>query len=214
MSKSATLNAAVRATANRGEIKQLRRDGVIPAVIYGPKQDPTSLQIKTREIEVLLGHAVGENILVDLAIDDGGNSTTTKALIQEVQHHPVTGNILHVDLMAVSMDEKITAHIPVEPTGTSVGVKSFGGLLEQGLRTFEVECLPADLPEVITVDISSLNIGDSIHVEGVKMPSGVVVLDNPDVTVFHVLAPRVEAEVEAAPAAAPEVIKEKKTEAE
>jgi large subunit ribosomal protein L25 len=124
---------------------------------------------------------------------------------------------LHVDFHTVSMDEKIEADIPLEPTGIANGVKNFGGLLEQSLRTLAVECLPRDLPDKITVDVSALNIGDSIHVRDIKLPGGVAAKTPIDLTAFSVLAPAVEEEpvaTVAEAAAGPEVIKEKKEEGE
>jgi large subunit ribosomal protein L25 len=164
----------------------------------------------------MMSHASGENVLVDLEIAGEGSSRT--ALVQEVQHSPVGGEIRHVDFHAVSMDQMIQAEVPLEATGTAVGVKTFGGLLEQSLRVLAIECLPGDLPDRITVDVSNLNIGDSIHVRDIQFPSGVMPKVPPDLTALSVLAPVVEeeapvAEAEAA-AAGPEVITEKKEEGE
>src|SRR2546423_3591510 len=163
----------------------------------------------------MLSHASGENILVELEI--AGSKGTRTALFKDVQHSPVGGDVLHVDFHAISMDEKITADVPLEPVGIANGVKNFGGLLEQNLRTLAVECLPRDLPDNITVDVSALNIGDSIHVRDIKLPDGVTAKTPADLTAFSVLAPVVEEEPVAAvaeAAAGPEVIKEKKEEGE
>jgi large subunit ribosomal protein L25 len=164
----------------------------------------------------MMSHASGENVLVELEIAGEGSSRT--ALVQEVQHSPVGGDIRHVDFHAISMDEMIEAEVPLEPIGTAVGVKTFGGLLEQNLRVLAIECLPGDLPDRITVDVSLLNIGDSIHVRDVQLPPGVTPKVQPDLTAFSVVAPIVEeepavAEAEVA-AAGPEVITEKKEEGE
>src|SRR5438876_750980 len=136
----------------------------------------------------------------------------------QVQHSPVRGEIVHVDFHAISMDETIQAEIPLEAIGTPVGVKTFGGLLEQSLRSLAIECFPRDLPDRITVDVSQLNIGDSIHVREIQFPPGVTPRVQPDLTAFSLLAPVVEEEpavVEAeAAAAGPEVITEKKEEGE
>jgi large subunit ribosomal protein L25 len=130
----------------------------------------------------------------------------------------VGGEIVHVDFHAISMDETIQAEVPLEPTDTPVGVKTFGGLLEQSLRALTIECLPRDLPDRITVDVSQLNIGDSIHVRDIQLPPGVTAKVPLDLTAFSVMAPVVEEEpvaVEAeAAAAGPEVITEKKEEGE
>src|SRR4029077_16772511 len=169
-----------------------------------------------RDINAMLSHASGENILVELEID--GEKSKRTALVQEVQHSPVGGDVLHIDFHAISMDEKIQAEVPLEAFGIANGVKNFGGLLEQSLRFLAIECLPRDLPDRITVDVSALNIGDSIHVRDIQLPAGVTPKVQVELTAFSVVAPLAEeepvvAEAEAA-AAGPEVIKEKKEEGE
>jgi large subunit ribosomal protein L25 len=137
--------------------------------------------------------------------------------VQEVQHSPVGGEIRHVDFHAVSMDQMIEAEVPLEPVGTAVGVKTFGGLLEQSLRALAIECLPGDLPDRITVDVSHLNIGDAIHVREIQLPPGVTATVQLDLTAFSVVSPVAEEEPVAAQgeaAAEPEVITEKKEEGE
>jgi large subunit ribosomal protein L25 len=161
----------------------------------------------------MLSHASGENILVELEI--AGKSRL--ALVQEVQHAPLGGAILHIDFHAISMDEVIQADVPLEPTGIANGVKNMGGLLEHNLRSLAIECLPRDLPDIITVDVSALDIGDAIHVREIQLPAGVTTRVQPDLTAFSVLAPTVEEEPVAAEvdaAAGPEVIREKKEDPE
>jgi large subunit ribosomal protein L25 len=173
------------------------------------------LQVAARDVNAMMSHASGENVLVELEI--AGEKSNRTALVQEVQHSPVGGEIRHLDFHAISMDETIQAEVPLEPIGTANGVKNFGGLLEQSLRALTIECLPRDLPDRITVDVSVLDIGDSIHVRDIQLPSGVAAKVPPDLTAFSVLAPVVEEEpaVAAAEAAAgPEVITEKKDEGE
>ncbi|HEY5037082.1 MAG TPA: 50S ribosomal protein L25 [Chthoniobacterales bacterium] len=212
MAKQVKLSASRRTATGRSAVRKLKAQGAVPAVIYGGKNKPEALQLEKRAISNILSHASGENILVELEID--GESGGRLALVQEVQHSPLGGEILHVDFHAVSMNEMIEAEVPLEPTGTAEGVKTFGGLLEQNIRSLEIECLPRDLPDVITVDISHLNIGDSIHVREIKLPDGVTTNVPADLTAFSVLAPT----VEEAPAAtaevptAPEVITAKKEE--
>jgi len=216
MAKQAKLKAEPRTNVGRSAVRKLRARGLIPAVIYGGKNEPQALQVAAREINAMMSHASGENVLVELAI--AGEDSSRTALVQEVQHSPVGGDIRHIDFHAVSMDQMIQAEVPLEPTGIAVGVKTFGGLLEQSLRSLAIECLPADLPDRITVDVSQLNIGDSIHVRDIQLPSGVTAKVQPDLTAFSVVAPVVEeepivAEAESA-AAEQEVITEKKEEAE
>jgi large subunit ribosomal protein L25 len=216
MAKQVKLKAEQRTEIGRSAARKLKARGIIPAVVYGGKDKPQPLQVLARDINAMLSHAAGENILVELEI--AGEKSNRTALVQEIQHSPVGGAILHVDFHAVSMDEKIQAEVPLEPTGIADGVKNFGGLLEQSLRALPIECLPRDLPDRITVDVSALKIGDSIHVRNIQLPNGVTAKVQPDLTAFSVLAPAVEEEpvpVAAEGAAVgPEVITEKKPEGE
>lgn len=213
MAKQVKLTAERRTAVGRSAVRKLKATGAVPAVVYGSKDKPEPLQVSRRDINALLSHAAGENILVELEI--AGKSRL--ALVQEVQHAPLGGAVLHVDFHAVSQDEVIQADVPLEPVGIANGVKNMGGLLEQNLRALAIECLPRDLPDVIRVDVSALNIGDAIHVREIQLPAGVTTRIQPDLNAFSVLAPTVEEEPVAATAevaAGPEVIKEKKEEAE
>ncbi len=212
MAKQVKLSARPRSEAGRNAVKQVRARGAVPAVIYGVHDQPANLEVDLKAIQTVLSHAASEHVLVELEINDGGKSTNKLSLIQEVQHHPVRGEILHVDFHAVSATETITSEVPVEPVGEAVGVKTHGGLLQQQVRTIEIECLPQNLPELVTVDVSALNIGDSLHIKDITLPAGVTAVADGDITVFSVSEPNV-AEEPAATAAAPEVIKEKKAEA-
>jgi len=212
MAKQVKLKAEPRSETGRSAVRKLKARGIVPAVIYGAKHKPQPLQVTARDIQVMLSHASGENILVELEIT--GEKSSRTALVQEIQHSPIGGDVLHVDFHAISMDQAIQADVPVEAVGIANGVKNFGGLLEQSLRLLTVSCLPRDLPDRITVDVSALNIGDSIHVRDIQLPSGVTAKVQPDLTAFSVLEPAVEEEpvpVAAEGAAAgPEVITEKK----
>ncbi len=214
MAKQVKLTAERRTATGRSAVRKLKAQGLVPAVIYGAKDKAEPLQVSRRDINAVLSHASGENILVELEI--AGKSRL--ALVQEVQHAPLGNAILHIDFHAISMDEVIQADVPLEPIGTANGVKNMGGLLEHNLRSLAIECLPRDLPDLITVDVSALNIGDSIHVREIQLPSGVTTRVQPDLTAFSVLAPTVEEEPVAADAeaaaAGPEVIREKKEEPE
>src|SRR5215813_3349405 len=126
--KSVPLNAAPRSLGRRAGAKKLRADGRIPAVIYGRQAKPQNLEVNAREMENLIHHSVSENLLVDLAVKDDARPNRL-ALVQEVQHHPLNGKVLHVDFHEVAADEKVTVMIPVEATGEAVGVKTGGGTL-------------------------------------------------------------------------------------
>src|SRR5438067_10218365 len=211
MARQVKLKAQRRENTGRSAVRKLKARDMVPAIIYGGKEKPQALQVAGREVRAMLSHASGENILVELEID--GEKSNRMAMVEEIQHSPLGGDVLHLEFHAVSMDEAVHADVPLEAVGTPNGVKNFGGLLEQSLRALAIECLPRDLPDRIAVDVSALNIGDSIHVRDIQLPPGVTAKVQSDLTAFSVLAPVVEEEpvaVEAeAAAAGPEVITEK-----
>jgi large subunit ribosomal protein L25 len=213
--KSVALKVFPRALARRAGVKKLRANGRVPAVIYGRRTDPQNLEIGLNEIEDLIHHSVSETILVDLAVE-GGSEGQRLALVQEVQHHPLSGKVLHVDFHEVAENEKVTVTVPVETVGEAAGVKTGGGVLEHVLFKIKVRALPRDLPEVINVDVSLLEIGQSIHLHEIPLPAGVEVLGDKNIPVISVAAPITEAQEAAAleasttPLAEPEVLKEKK----
>ena len=215
--KAVSLNAFPRTLARGRKVKQLRSTGRVPAVIYGGQAKPENLELVAKELEDLIHHSVSENILVDLAVD----KSKRLALLQEVQHHPLHGNVLHVDFHEVSPDEKVTIMVPVETVGEAIGVKTGGGVLEHVLFRIKVRALPKDLPEQIVVDVTHLELGKSIHLGDIKAPEGVEILGDKKVSVISVALPKTEEEeaAEAAEGAAPaagdvEMIKEKKEEGE
>jgi len=212
--KSVPLKAFPRTQARGGKVKQLRTTGRVPAVIYGRQAAPQNLEISAREISDLIHHHVSENLLVDLSIENDARAKRL-ALVQEVQHHPIDGKILHVDFHEVAENEKVTVQVPVETTGEAAGVKNSGGVLEHVLFKLKVRCLPKDLPEQITVDVTALEIGKTIHLGEIPVPAGVEILGDKKIPVVSVAQPRAEEEVapvgEAAKAAGDvEMTKEKK----
>jgi large subunit ribosomal protein L25 len=213
--KSVALKAYPRSQVQHSAVKKLRANGRVPATIYGRQAKPQNLEVNSREFGDLLHHAVSENLLVDLSVESDARAKRL-ALVQEVQHHPLSGKVLHVDFHEISEDEKVTVHVPLETTGEAAGVKTGGGVLEHVLFKLKVRCLPKDLPDQILVDVTSLEIGKSIHLGDIKAPEGVEILGDKHLSVIAVAAPRAEEEV-AATAAAPaagdvEMTKEKKEE--
>lgn len=209
------MKAKPRAEAGRMAVKRLRAGGAIPAVVYGAHRQPMSIAVASKDLEKVLHQATGENVLVDLLVEENGKTNNRLALIQEVQHHPVDDIILHVDFHEVSATEKLRTAVPVRAVGEPAGVKE-GGVLEYVMRELHVECLPKDLPDVIEVDVTKLVIGQGIHVEDIAPPAGVMLLDQKDQSVFIVVAPIAEEEVVAAAAEAvePELIGAKAEEGE
>jgi len=218
--KSVLLNAAPRVLGRRAGAKALRASGVIPAVIYGRQTPPQNLQVNAKEMEDLIHHSVSENLLVDLAIKDDPRPKRL-ALVQEVQHYALTGKVMHVDFHEVAENEKVTVLVPLETTGEAEGVKTDGGTLEHVLFKIKVRALPKDLPELISVDVSHLKIGQAIHLGEIKAPANTEIVGDKQIPVIAVAAPRTEeeeaAELAAAAEAVPgevEMIKEKKEEGE
>jgi len=214
--KSVSLTAYPRTLVKRTGVKKIRTNGRIPAVIYGRHNPPQNLEIIDRDLENMIHHSASENVLLDLKVDGDARSKRL-ALVQDVQHHALSGKVLHVDLHEVSETEKVTIMVPVEPTGEPAGVKTGGGVLEHVLFRIKTRALPKDLPEIIHVDVAHLEIGKSITLGDIKAPEGVEFLGEKKIVVLAVAAPVAEvvevAATDAAAAAQPEMIKEKKDEA-
>jgi large subunit ribosomal protein L25 len=214
--KSLSLNASLRSQSRRKGAKAVRNSGRIPANIYGKTAAPQNLEVDAKEFDTLVHTAHSEIILVDLAVA-GDSRPARLALVQDVQHHPLHGHVLHVDFHEVLPTETVTIRVPIESTGECAGVKA-GGTLEHVLLRLRVRCLPHDLPDQITVDVSALEIGKAIHLGDIKAPAGVEILGNKEVTVYSCVAPLaaeaapvVEGAAAADGAKQPEMIKEKKT---
>ncbi len=212
--KSVALKAYPRAQVQRAEVTKLRRAGRVPATIYGRQVEPQNLEVVYDDLAELINHSASENVLVDLTVEKDAR-TKRLALVQDIQHHPLSGKMLHVDLHEVAENEKVTVNVPVETIGEAAGVKTGGGTLEHVMFKLKVRSLPKDLPEQIVVDVAALEIGKSIHLGDIAAPAGVEILGDKHLTVVAVSAPRAEEEVAATavPAAGDvEMTKEKKEE--
>jgi len=199
--------------------RRLRKSGSLPGVIYGEGEEATPVQIETHAFEQLLHHSASESMLVDIAVEGEADASV---LVKDVQHHPVTGDLLHVDLLKVAADKPIQVEIALELVGEAEGVKA-GGILEHTMHTIAVECLPGDLVESIEVDVSGLEIGDATYVSDIKLGSKFKLLADAEAIIAAVSAPRAEEEpeeeelaegAEEAEGAEPEVISEKKADDE
>ncbi len=198
--KSVALKAYPRSQVQRAEVKKLRASGRVPATIYGRQTKPQNLELNSKEFADLLHHSVSENVLVDLAVESDSRAKRL-ALVQEIQHHPLDGKILHVDFHEVAEDEKVTVYVPLETSGEAAGVKNGGGVLEHILHKLKVRSLPKNLPEQIVVDVSSLEIGKSFHLGDIQAPEGVEILGDKHISAIAVKAPRAEEEATTATAA-------------
>jgi large subunit ribosomal protein L25 len=211
--------AESRSETGKNANRRLRSSGKIPGVVYTAGKDALQVAVSPREISAILKSASGENTLFDL--DLGGSRR--KVILKEFQREPLRGQLLHADFYEVALDKALQVSVHIELTGTPVGVKLQGGIVDFVTRELEVECLPADIPEKITIDISHLELNKHLRVSDLKLGDKVTVLAEPEVVIVHVVLPKAEVVTETAAAegavaepgaAEPEVIKKGKTEAE
>jgi large subunit ribosomal protein L25 len=187
------LKAKARTETGKGIARQTRREGSFPAILYGEGEEPQALSVDNKDFYPVIRTAAGENVILDLRIE-GAKQDSCKAIIRDIQYHPVKRDILHVDFQHISMTKMITVNVPIEIVGESVGVKVDGGILEVILREVEVECLPVNIPDVIKVDVTELEIGNSIQVSDLSVEEATIVAD-PGATVITIGAPTVVEEV-------------------
>jgi large subunit ribosomal protein L25 len=203
--KRANLTVQSREDSGKGVARKLRQEGRIPGVLYGPGAEPEKISVDRRSIALLIEGAGKGNTILNLDIEGREKQEEILALPKEVQHHPVTEELVHVDLLRISLDRAITTTVPIHLEGTPVGVKS-GGVLEQQLRNLEIHCLPTDIPEMIEVMVENLDIGDTLHVSDLTIPAGVTVLSDLKTAIAVVESP--------AKLAAAQAVEEPETEAE
>jgi large subunit ribosomal protein L25 len=211
MAKEIKLSAGKRETSGTSAARSLRKTGWMPAVVYG-ERGARSLKINRRDFDTMLKRHTSENLIVDLDVEGEG---VTKALLREVQHEAVMGEVLHADFVEISMTKKMRVTIALTLHGEPVGVSQGGGILEHLLRHIEVDCLPGDLVEEIVVDVSNLALGGTLMIRDLVIDPKFTVLTSGDVAVATVVAPREEKVEETAAegtAVTPEVIGKKKEE--
>jgi large subunit ribosomal protein L25 len=215
MANKASLQAQSRSNTGKGAARSLRRSGVVPGVIYGHHREPEALQIAAQALTRLLVGA-HSSTLVDVTVDD---RAPVKALIREIQRDPLRGStIVHIDLYEVRANEKVAVEVAIKLVGTPDGVRNHGGVLEQQLYALQIRALPADIPELIEIDVTSLAIGQSLHVSDLTVAKADIVTDATQ-TVAVVASPRAEetpvaAAAEAPATGEPELIRKAKADAE
>lgn len=186
------LAVEIRDGSGKGAARKLRATGRIPGICYGGGAAPQSIHLDPLALNrVITRSAAGVNTLIDLK---GGGLDGKVVLVKELQRDPVTGTLLHADLYSVDVDRTVEVEVPIHLSGTPVGVELGGGILEHSLRELQLECLPRAIPEEITADVSSLELGDSLHVRDLVLPEGVTLVSDPDLSVVSVVAPRAEEE--------------------
>lgn len=195
--KSFPLEAEIREKRGSREARRMRRQGFIPAVLYGEGIEPLALKVSKKEFSKILHHSAGEHAMVELVVKSNGEEKRYLSVIKEVQHDPVTDLVIHADFEYVHPEKPIHMVLPIEFEGTPIGVKK-GGIFTPHLHELEVVCKAADAPEVIRIDVSEIDLGDSLHIKDISIPN-VEIRHDPEETVASVVKPR-GLEVEEAPA--------------
>ena len=190
--KSNVLKVYSRATTGKGAARELRRQGLIPAIFYGRGREPVMLSLIYKDLQKFTKEEEGTSMLFTLETDEDKELNNKLAVLKELQRDPIDLQYIHADLQEVFSDQKITANVALHFVGEAIGVAQRGGILQPSLRTLEVECLPTQIPEYVEVDVGSLNIGDSLHVADLQLPVGVVAVSNSDLSVVTVSPPTVE----------------------
>ena len=190
------LKTNIRTTTGNGPARRLRQKGQIPAVLYGPGTESVLLSVNISDIDRILKKGRIGQALLNLVIPDNGETSIKTVMVKELQIQPVSRNFLHIDFYEVAMDRKIMVNVPVTTTGKSKGVE-LGGILQIIRRELEVQCFPMDVPESIELDITDLDIGDSIHVGDISLQSGIEFLGEENFTVVTIVSPKIEEAEEA-----------------
>ena len=183
------LQVNMREAGGKGAARRVRAQGGVPAVVYGTGSESVSLQVDARSLNAVLRQ--GTNQIIDLKGPDGFKDRLV--LLKELQQHPVTRQLIHADFYAVDATKKIEVDVPIELEGKCVGVE-MGGVMDLVIRELHVRCLPLNIPTSFTVDVTELNIGDSLHISDVELPADVELVADPSLTLVQVAAPRVEEE--------------------
>ena len=189
------LVARVRKTKGKGAAKKLRNMAQIPAVFYGPKTESVMLAVDYPELERLLKQGSSDNVILDLQVQSDQGTETYKAIIKDLLIDPVKDIYLHADFYEISMDKEITVDVPIRLVNSPVGVTD-GGILQHIRRKLNISCLPDKMIDALELDVSSLAIGDSLHVEDIDLPEGIVSLEEGHLTVATVAAPTIVEEEE------------------
>jgi large subunit ribosomal protein L25 len=196
MSTKATLKAQKREDMGKGASRTLRRSGRVPAVLYGRELESIHLSVDAHEAEHLFRSISVDNTIVDLTVD--GEKKPYQTLVREIQTHPWRDSLVHIDFLRIQEGVEVDLEVPVELVGVPKGVRLSAGVLEQIVHELEVRCVPSKIPQSFTLDVTELDINDSLHVSDIELPEGVEILMSPDQTICAVAIPRVVEEAELA----------------
>jgi large subunit ribosomal protein L25 len=184
-----TITAEMRKTSGKGAAGRTRREGNVPAVLYGGEGEPVSIKLNGRDFASFMANLTGEMAVVQLDVQDSPEYNSP-ALLKSLQWHPTKHEVTHVDFVRIRLDERITSTVQLELVGRPKGVAEEGGILDQHMREVEIECLALDIPEVIEVDVSELGLGDTLHADAIQVPESVTLLTDPEYAVASVAIPR------------------------
>ncbi len=192
MAEKATLKASLRTDTGKRVARRLRRDGRIPAVVYGRGEETRALTLDAHEFEMLVKRHSLDTTLLDLEIEGAGKkkAETVRTLVVEVQSHPYKPMVMHVDFQQIHAGERVTVEVPIDLQGTATGVRE-GGVMQHIMHVVELTCDVDQIPEMFTVDVSALAIGDSIHISDLDVPEGIELLVDPLRTICTVAAPTI-----------------------
>jgi large subunit ribosomal protein L25 len=182
------LNAQVRAESGKGVARRLRRAEFVPAIVYGPRTSPLPIAVPVKRLEKVLQDTGREARLIRLTVDGDSQNAPRHVLIREMQVHPVRRQFLHVDFYEVSMDQPIVTDVPVELVGEPIGIK-MGGMLNLLRRTLSVRCLPGEIPEKVRIEVSGMNVGDTLHVSDLIEQASFDLVDDTSFAVVSVSGP-------------------------
>lgn len=189
------LNVKKRVRLGKGGSREIRREGNVPAILYGKGSVPIPLLVNPKELNQALSTEAGENTLIEMHISDGDNEITKLSLLRDVQMDHISSKSIHFDFLELDMNTRLSVQVPIRIVGKSIGVHEQKGILDEVMREIAVECLPSNIPNVFELDVTNLELGDSIHVKDLKVSDNIEILEDPESTIITIVAPKVEVEV-------------------
>ena len=188
------LNVKKRVRLGKGGSRAIRREGNVPAILYGKGSVPIPLLVNPKDLKQALSTEAGENTLIEMHISDGDNEITKLSLLRDVQMDHISSKSIHFDFLELDMNTRISVQVPIRIVGRSIGVHEQKGILDEVLREIAVECLPSNIPNVFELDVTNLELGDSIHVKDLSVSDDIEILEDLESTIITIVAPKAEVE--------------------